>query len=181
MTGVIQAPVEAPPCAMERLDSDTFEAFYSRTAQALHAYLRRIAGPTAAEDLLQESYIRLLGAPPMEESARKAYLYRTATNLAADQWREQARRQSWWRRAFRRDEAIDENLDLRTDMAALFRKVRVQERALLWLAYVEGAEHCEIGEILGVKEKSVRVLLFRARRKMEQLLTEHGFRREVER
>ena len=181
MTGVVQAPIQTPTVAMERLDSDAFEVFYSRTARALHSYLCRIAGVAGADDLLQESYIRLLGAPSMEESARKAYLYRTATNLAADQWREQARRQSWWRRAFRREEAFAENPDLRADMSALFGRLGVQERALLWLAYVEGADHREIGEILNVKEKSVRVLLFRARRRMEQLLTEHGFRREVER
>jgi RNA polymerase sigma-70 factor (ECF subfamily) len=46
----------------------------------------------------------------------------------------------------------------------------MQERALLWLAYVEGHQHTEIAEMLGLKSLSVRVLLFRARRKLVNLL-----------
>jgi hypothetical protein len=37
---------------------------------------------------------------------------------------------------------------------------------LLWLAHVEGSEHREIAEALGLKAASVPVLLFRARRKL---------------
>jgi RNA polymerase sigma-70 factor (ECF subfamily) len=44
----------------------------------------------------------------------------------------------------------------------------------MWLAYVEGADHCEIAETLGLREASVRVLLFRARRKLAHLLREGG-------
>jgi DNA-directed RNA polymerase specialized sigma24 family protein len=36
--------------------------------------------------------------------------------------------------------------------------------------------HKEIGAILGVKEKSVRVMVFRARGKAKELLTQSGFR-----
>ena len=46
---------------------------------------------------------------------------------------------------------------------------------MLWLAYVEGFDHSEIAAALGISEGSVRVLLFRARRKMATLLTEAGF------
>jgi RNA polymerase sigma-70 factor, ECF subfamily len=49
---------------------------------------------------------------------------------------------------------------------------------LLWLAYVEGSSHKEIGEIVGLRSASVRLLLFRARRKLAGLLRRRGVRPE---
>jgi RNA polymerase sigma-70 factor (ECF subfamily) len=40
----------------------------------------------------------------------------------------------------------------------------------MWLAYVEGADHREIAAALGLRERSVRVLLHRARRKLAALI-----------
>ena len=51
------------------------------------------------------------------------------------------------------------------DLDSAFARLTARERALLWLAYVEEYYHREIAGILGVKEASVRVLLFRARHK----------------
>ena len=53
-------------------------------------------------------------------------------------------------------------------------RLRVQERTMLWLAYVEQASHREIASALSIKEGSVRVLLSRARQKMAVAL---GIRR----
>ena len=160
----------------ESLTREEFEQFYSHTARALRSYICRVAGNSSiADDILQESYIRLLSAPPMLEAQRKSYLYRTATNQIIDHQRAQIRRRRWWQLAPRRDEAVEARVDLAPDMERLFALASEQERALLWLAYVEGAEHAEIAAILGLKEKSVKVLLFRARRKMEEILKRHGF------
>jgi RNA polymerase sigma-70 factor, ECF subfamily len=40
----------------------------------------------------------------------------------------------------------------------------------LWLAYAEGSSHREIADALGVKHGSVKLLLFRARRRIAKLL-----------
>jgi RNA polymerase sigma-70 factor, ECF subfamily len=158
------------------LSHQQFEAFYAQTARGLRSYICRIAGGAAlADDIVQESYVRLLVAPPMGEEHRKAYLYRTATNLVTDQWRAQSRHRKWWRLWPRRQEAEAHSVELASDMQSLFRQIAPRERALLWLAYVEGADHREIAAILQLKEKSVKVLLFRARRKMEAILKDHGF------
>jgi RNA polymerase sigma-70 factor (ECF subfamily) len=44
------------------------------------------------------------------------------------------------------------------------------QREMLWLAYALGSTHAEIAEIVGVKSGSVKILLFRARRKLAALL-----------
>ena len=45
-----------------------------------------------------------------------------------------------------------------------------RDRAMLWLAYAEGSSHEEIATVLGVKRASVKLLLFRARRRLAGLL-----------
>ena len=75
-----------------------FEAFYQRTARRLHGYLCRLSRNAAtADEVLQEAYIRLINLPAMDEAPRKAYLYKTATNILRDRWRKFKREQAWWK------------------------------------------------------------------------------------
>ncbi len=102
----------------------------------------------------------------------KAYLYRIATNLVYDHFRRHSRdvkRQTSF--ASNMNEEPDyEPFAEQSNLSAFFGKLKMQERALLWLAYVEGHEHREIAEMLGLKSLSVRVLLFRARRKLVNIM-----------
>ena len=153
-----------------------FEECYDRTAPALRAYIKRVSGSgTVADDILQESYLRLLSAPPLTPPALKSYLYRIATNLIMDYHRAQSRERLWQEDASRRVEFAESGVELGADLQRLFAQLKPQERALLWLAYVEQAEHREIAEILGLAHGSVKVLLSRARAKMEAILKENGF------
>jgi RNA polymerase sigma-70 factor (ECF subfamily) len=49
-------------------------------------------------------------------------------------------------------------------------RLKPRERAMLWLAYAEGASHREIAEALGLRTASLKILLFRARKKLADLL-----------
>jgi len=51
-------------------------------------------------------------------------------------------------------------------------QMRPRDRQILWLAHAEGYSHREIAEITGLGAASVRLLLFRARRRMAELLRE---------
>jgi RNA polymerase sigma-70 factor (ECF subfamily) len=59
-------------------------------------------------------------------------------------------------------------------MARTFSKLKPQERQLVWLAYVEGSDHREIAAALGVRERSVRVLLHRAKQKLARLIKDEN-------
>lgn len=50
---------------------------------------------------------------------------------------------------------------------------------MLWLAHVEGFDHREIAGMLGLEPASVRVLLFRARKRLVAILTKLGLGPEV--
>jgi RNA polymerase sigma-70 factor (ECF subfamily) len=57
---------------------------------------------------------------------------------------------------------------------SVFGSLKPQEQSLLWLAYVEGFDHREIASALQLKEGSIRVLLFRARKKLAGILRKRG-------
>jgi RNA polymerase sigma-70 factor, ECF subfamily len=162
--------------AVERTTQAEFEAFYMRTARTLHGYLCRLSHDSAtADEVLQETYIRMLNVPPFDEAARRAYLYKTATNLLRDRWRKTKREKKWWELSMV-EEQVHQNFNLAVDMASVFDALSVQERAILWLAHVEELSHKEIGIVLSVKEKSVRVMVFRARERAKALLEKAGFK-----
>jgi RNA polymerase sigma-70 factor (ECF subfamily) len=127
-----------------------------------------------ADDLLQEAYIRLLEVP-LDPPDRKPYLFRVAHNLVVDHWRAR-RRERDWLRAFTAPPKLSASHELASDLDRLFQRLTIRERALLWLAHVEESSHAEIAAIMRLGPASVRVLLFRARRKLESILRQQGYR-----
>lgn len=158
-----------------------FEAFYASTAPALAAFIRRVSGDAStAEDVLQETYLRFLRARHAGRALgeMRSYLYRTATTIIYDQWR-RPRREERELDAHHAVEAQAGDPALRIDIARAFSQLVPRERALLWLAYVEGSDHAEIAASLGLSRISVRVLLFRARAKLARILRASGFEKGV--
>ena len=174
-------PRSAATVPLETMNEAGFQALYQRTAPALGAYIRRTCGQQdLADDILQETFLKFLRAPrpAMDEASTRAYLYRTASTLITDHWRKLQREQAWsWKTVFRTKTL--EPAELQGDVARMFQGLAQRERALLWLAYVEGFEHREIAEVLGLREKSIRVLLFRARKKLAAGLRKEGLAPEV--
>ena len=56
--------------------------------------------------------------------------------------------------------------DQRADLHRAMAHLKPRERELLWLAYGQGSSHREIAETLGLRTGSIKLLLFRARRKL---------------
>jgi len=162
-------PTERESFLTTMMNETEFETFYKEHSRPLWGYVRRIANSAeVADDLVQESFMRLLGATLRPDANRKAYLYRIATNLVYDSFRRHSREMK--RQTVVQEEAVYEPFAAESEMTRVFGELKTQERALLWLAYVEGHQHNEIAEMLGLKSLSVRVLLFRARRKLAVLL-----------
>jgi RNA polymerase sigma-70 factor (ECF subfamily) len=157
------------------MDEARFEAFYRSTAGSLWSYLYRLTGDAAAaDDLLQKAFFRFLRANPAvaSEEHQRRWIFKTATNLALDHFRETRRERA--RSEVALPPPAEPREALRHDMMKVFGELKPRERALLWLAHVEEADHEDIGETLGVKPQSVKVLLFRARKRLGELLTRRG-------
>jgi RNA polymerase sigma-70 factor (ECF subfamily) len=167
------------------MDSLEFAAFYERSARSLWAYLARVSNnPALADDLMQEAYLRFLGAAGPGgswpgaadgEIACRRYLFRIATNLLRDHWRRPSAT------------SLDEHpeilfacpdtiarqnaqIDAQSLLTPALQQLRPRDRQILWLAYAEDYSHAEIAEITGLNRTSIRVILFRARRQMASLL-----------
>jgi RNA polymerase sigma-70 factor (ECF subfamily) len=157
------------------MDEDAFRAFYDRTARSLWAYLSRLTGDRQlADDLLQETFYRFCraGATHENETHRRNSLFLIATNLVRDTMRRRqyAEMVPLETDAHHIDHHAAERTDGATDLARAMKQLKPAQRALLTLAYGQGASHAEIAEILGLKSASIKSLLFRARRRLAQLL-----------
>lgn len=159
------------------MDEETFRAFYERSSRSVWIYLARMTGDRQlADDLLQDTFYRFYrsGASHVSDDHRRNSLFRIATNVARDACR---------RRRFRNHAPLPdvehepvEPHDLaaavagRTDLARAMEVLKPAQREMLWLAYALGASHQEIADALDVKVGSVKLMLFRARRKLAAFL-----------
>ena len=165
------------------MDEDAFRAFYDRTARALWAissrdHRRSRSWPTTC--CRRPTIGSCARAVEYESEAhRRNSLFRIATNLVRDNCR-RARvsrskssppRRIRDRRRLERGDDASGSADLQRAMA----KLRPRERELLWLAYAQGSSHREIADRLGLKTGSIKLLLFRARRRLADLLRGHGY------
>jgi RNA polymerase sigma-70 factor (ECF subfamily) len=158
-----------------QMDEQAFRAFYDRTARALWSYLSRITGDRQqADDLMQETFYRFLRASSHYESDahRRNALFHIATNLVRD-----SRRRAPMlplpdshHASLQADGDLAQRTQHRTDLQRAMAHLKPRERALLWMAYAQGESHRDIAERLGLKSGSIKLLLFRARRKMAVLL-----------
>jgi RNA polymerase sigma-70 factor, ECF subfamily len=176
VTGAVTEQGEEAPLHM---DEAAFQAFYERTAPSLWSYLRRVSGDSsAADDLLQESYLHFLRAPgaPSEEAHQKNYLFRITTNLLRDRFRA-GKRLFVPLPELASGKRAGHEVEVRLDVGGALGELKQRERSLLWLAYVEGYDHKEIARTLGCNATSVRPMLFRARQRLATLLRAKGWKR----
>lgn len=155
------------------MDHAAFREFYEKTVPKLRAFAIRSSGSIeVADDILQEAFLRFLQSAPiakLSEAQMRAYLYRTVESLVVNRWHRQ-----------QRDEKIQKGIGLTTtstrlhsiedEMNSAFASLDPKQRTLLWMAYVEGFDHKEIAAATKVGEKSVRVLLFRARQMLLKVI-----------
>jgi RNA polymerase sigma-70 factor (ECF subfamily) len=169
---------QAGSLPLHAMDSDLFAGFYGRSARPLWAYLARVSGdPALADDLMQESFVRYLcAALPASlaaegEVAARRYLFRIATNLLRDHWRRPHPASiNDLPEEFFAATLNSAQSDSQAILGPALAQMRPRERQLLWLAHAEGYSHREIAEVTGLGSASIRLLLFRARRKIARLL-----------
>jgi len=156
----------------ERLGEVELARLHAEIAPRLWGFVCSQTGsPQVADDLAQEAWTRVLASrlvPESDEHFRR-YLYRTVVHLLRD------RRRLAHREPLPLTERIDPPAPapepgLRRDLERGFSLLPARERRLLWLAHAEGLDHETIGEIVGARSGSVRVMLFRARRRLARLL-----------
>ena len=157
--------------------TDRLLELLSREGPALHTLLSRLTlDRHAAEDLLQEVFLKLTASPAFREAARPhAYLRQSAINLALD-WRRARRNKPVAMATDVPDPASPANaatelreewnkvLDAATELNGLTREVFV-------LHYLEEQSFTEIATLLGKTPHQVRGLCHKAIRYLREKLT----------
>jgi len=156
-----------------------FEDLFQRLYPSLYRYLHRLTGDAdVAEDIAQESFVRLLKQPLPEEEVRP-WLFTVAMNLVRDRARKNERRQRLLSGApplvtgiTLPDDHVEQNERIVAVRAAL-EKLSDRDRQLL-LMREEGFKYEEIAGVIGVAPASVGTLIARALRRFVDVYRAQG-------
>ncbi|MEO8075057.1 MAG: RNA polymerase sigma factor [Acidobacteriota bacterium] len=168
-----------------RGDLSAFEDLYRAHAGKLFSLTCRMLGnPHDAEDLLQEIF--LSAHRKLEsfrgESALGTWLYRLATNQCLDYLRSRAARTTQLTdtlddeptlyQAGNRSRGLAEQTVTKMDLERAMARLPDGCRAAFVLHDIEGLEHREVGEVLGIAEGTSKSQVHKARLRLRALLSE---------
>ena len=157
------------------------QTVYDELQPKIRRYLSRLVGPTDAEDLTQEVFIKVGQALPSfrGESTLSTWIYRIATNTAFDRLRSPS-----FQRASRapldvlplptdQPLGIDQEL-ARTEMTECIRRyiddLPPAYRSVVVLGEDEGLTDQQIADVLGISLEAVKIRLHRARSRLRTAL-----------
>jgi RNA polymerase sigma-70 factor (ECF subfamily) len=166
-------------------DLSAFEELYRAHAGKLFSVACRMVGnPTDAEDLLQEIFLsahrKLDGF--RGDSALGTWLYRLATNHCLDYLRSRAARtnqvtdplddEPGLYEAGTRTRGLAEQTVSKMDLERAMARLPEGCRAAFVLHDIEGLEHREVGQVLGIAEGTSKSQVHKARLRLRALLSE---------
>lgn len=160
-------------------DSAAFEVFFLQAWDHVYGIAIRLTkSPEMAEDLAQEIFIRVWNnrARLVDLDNFPAFLYTVSRNLVYDHLRNKVFREENMeelRRYFSTDaEAPDfmERKEQREQLNDAIGRLSPQLKAVFTLSYLEGLNHTQIAERLGITPVSSRVFLARAVSRLRKML-----------
>jgi len=133
--------------------------------------LKHLKDADASKDVVQDTFAKVwVKRDTIDAKKVKSYLFTTAYNTLIDAIR---------KRKFTDDvEVIDrhfsqgaiKNLDLQETLHNALDQLPEIQRSVILLRDYEGYDYAEIGQITNLKESQVKVYIFRARKKLKQIL-----------
>jgi RNA polymerase sigma-70 factor (ECF subfamily) len=159
------------------------EVIYHRYKRRVFALAQRIVGPSDAEEVAQEAFIRVFrGLPKFRgDAALGTWIYRLAVNAALSH---RTRRASSPAGPDREDGASAERVlaapaesrdaALRRQLEQALAQLPVGYRTVIVLHDVEGLEHEEVAAILGCHVGTSKSQLHKARARLRETLAERG-------
>ncbi len=175
--------------AMKRGDPACVGDFFDAWGDRIYGLALRLLGnPAAAEDVVQETFLKLMtGARQIEGRARlTTWLYRVAYNAAMDRLRAQKREVPVPEEGAETatpmpsllvdlrlsPEALARDNELRSALEAAIASLPTPLRAAFLLRDMEGLSTAEAAEALGLTDVNLKVRLHRARLLLRERLSE---------
>lgn len=120
-----------------------------------------------AEDLLQDTFIKVMKAETKDIRNWKSYLLTVARNTVYDHWRKRKNRLSLDLFNLR---AKDKNIDLQLDIEKGIKNLSPKLKEVIILREINQLEYQEISDILGIEKGTVKSRLSRARDELKNFL-----------
>jgi RNA polymerase sigma-70 factor, ECF subfamily len=160
--------------AFARGSSDAFGVLFLRYKQPLFGFFRRrLADPSHAEELTQETFLAVLRAASRYQACAlfRTYLYAIGFKILRAYRRKAAFRAMFYGAQHDDREAEASNtFDVEVLVRDAMGKLESLDREILLLREFEQLSYVEISEVLGLPLNTVRSRLFRARRSLHDLL-----------
>ncbi len=164
-------------------DEDGLRTLMERYGDSLTIYLGGFLHDIHdAEDLMIEAFARVAHARPnLLEGSFRAYLYKTARNLARRFYARRLRAAVFSLEALEREpesEALLEAAVVRREQQNILRlcmgRLEPDLREALWLVYFEGMSYAESARVLRKRPKQLDHLLQKAKRLLREELEKEG-------
>ena len=167
-------------------DVDAFAEVFESLRPTVFAIACRLAGPTDAEDIVMETYLKAWAALPNynERSSLQTWLYRIAYNAAMDCLRSRNRRRS---KVISENDLENTEIGELVDERELTPRVKLvkreanslirnalslmdcEHRKTIWLRFADGLSYKEIAAATGVSIGTVMSRIFNGKKKLLKL------------
>lgn len=164
-------------------DTSACDELMIRYGDSLTYYLNGyLHSPEDAEDLMIEAFARIMvKKPKIRDGSFKAYLYKTARNLASRFHEKKSRSQ-----VFSLDDMAEQGIEPAVSeddysegergkiLHTCLGRIDPGLREALWLFYFEGLSYAEAAAVMGVSKKRIDHLLSRGKEQMKKELAKEG-------
>ena len=142
---------------------------YRKHADELTRFATGLVGPNHAADVVSEAFLGCLDSPKWEMvTEKRAYLFRSVYNSAAEFHRSSLRRQLREAQSAQRDSIVPP--EVRPEVLAAVALLSLQQRAVIVLTYWNDLDSADIARLLQISDGSVRRHLARGRSKLRKVL-----------
>jgi RNA polymerase sigma-70 factor, ECF subfamily len=165
-------------------DHEAFERLVRRYQNPLLNFITRYLGDrSAAEDLVQEVFLKVYQAAPRFNPRGRvsSWIFKIAYNLSLNELKRRSRLRKMEDHELYREDSADRGSteaaachEAAEEFLAALNDLAEDQRAALLLRVNEELSYREISEIMGASVQSVESLLFRARKRLRQSLRRAG-------
>lgn len=162
---------------------ESIRSLFLSHRQELKRYIRlKTNNEIDTEDIIQDAFCNVLGLKNFEDIENpKAYLYKTAANLAIDQIRKNKVREN-----YAQDQKLDESFEEHTiekqmqakrDLQAIANAMQhLPERSkrIFEMHRIEGKTYIEIGQELGISDNAVKKHIVKTLKFLRSVLHENA-------
>ncbi|GJM11383.1 MAG: hypothetical protein DHS20C11_36590 [Lysobacteraceae bacterium] len=146
---------------------------------AFHAAYRILGNQSAAQDVQQDVFLRLLERPPKSVESWPALVVTMATRMAIDVYRKHQRRRNlrsllMARPAPRTPDELADSADLAPQLRRALARLKPRESTAFCLRYFSDMEIPQIAKALDTSENNASVILHRSRKKLAKGLDLNG-------